>query len=63
VKKFILPIVCAIILLFILRMSNPDLAIGGIVVGLMIGLGVGALLNGIIFKKKDSDEINDLENK
>jgi cytochrome bd-type quinol oxidase subunit 2 len=44
-------------------MSNPDLAIGGIVVGLMIGLGVGALLNGIIFKKKDSDEINDLENK
>ena len=62
VKKAILPIVCAIILLFVLKTFNPDIAGAGIVLGLMMGLGLGALLNAIIFKKKDSDEAKELEN-
>lgn len=62
-KKFALPIVCAIILLAVLKQINPDMAVPGIVISAMIGLGVGAFLNGIVFKKTDSDEVEKVENK
>lgn len=55
-KKSILPIICAVILIVVIKNINPEVAVAGIVIGAMIGGGVGALLNGIVFKKKDSGE-------
>lgn len=53
-KKAILPIVCAVILIVVIRSLNPEVAVAGMVIGAMIGGGVGALLNGVVFKKNDS---------
>lgn len=55
-KKAILPIVCAVVLIVVIKNLNPEVAVAGIVIGAMIGGGVGALLNGVVFKKNDSGE-------
>lgn len=59
-KKAILPIVCAIIIIVVMKQFNPEVAVPGVVISAMIGGGVGAILNGIIFKKND-DEAEKME--
>ena len=53
-KKVIFPIICAILLpLVFLQKINPNMEVAGIVMAAGIGLGIGAVINKILFKEKN----------
>ncbi len=54
-KKIIFPIILAVLLPVILWQANPNLEVAGIVLTAGIGLAIGAVINKIVFKKKDEE--------
>ena len=52
VKKLILPVICAVVLFFVINAINPKIEMTGIVMVSCVGLVLGSLLNKVVFKKK-----------
>ncbi|MDX9871595.1 MAG: hypothetical protein RBT41_04125 [Clostridia bacterium] len=57
-KLFIFPVICAILLVIGFRQINPDMAIMGIAISALMGLGVGVGLNNLVFRTKGSNSQN-----
>lgn len=51
-KKAILPIVGAIVMIIVAKTANPIVEAGGILIAGLLGLGIGVVLNNIIFREK-----------
>jgi uncharacterized membrane protein YgaE (UPF0421/DUF939 family) len=56
VKRAILPIGLAIVLLVVAKLLNPQIEATGLIIAAALGLGVGAAVNNVIFKKKKQEE-------
>jgi len=55
-KKVIVPAVCAVLLVILMKFSvNPQIEITGIIFAAAIGLLVGSLINKIIFKNREAE--------
>lgn len=57
-KRAILPIGLAIILVIVAKLVNQEIEVAGIIIAAAFGLGIGAALNSFIFKEKKSEEKN-----
>ncbi len=55
-KKAIIPIIGAILSPVIFMQINPGIQAAGILITVALGLGIGALVNGLIFKKENAKE-------
>lgn len=55
-KKVIFPVVCAVLLIFVINSVNPDLEAAGYVFTLALGLFIGSIINKLVFKKEAAEK-------
>jgi general stress protein CsbA len=58
-KTVVLPIVLAIVLAVLARVLNPQIQAAGIIIAGAFGLGIGAVINNFVLKRKKSEEESD----
>jgi hypothetical protein len=55
-KKFIFPVVCAVLLTFLIRSVNPNLEAAGYIMVSAFGLLIGSGINKLAFKKESAQK-------
>lgn len=55
-KKVIFPLVCAVLMVIVVKSINPELEATGYVVALGLGLFIGAFINKLVFKKEAAEK-------
>jgi hypothetical protein len=55
-KKIFFPVIGAVLLPIVMQRVNPSIQAAGIILVAGFGLGIGAVINKILFKEKDSEK-------